>query len=157
MICPNCKNQLPNRWDDHCPHCIKIQKMDRFYMDIAVRASELSHGKRLQVGAVLVKDNNILSFGWNGTPPGFDNCCETDDNATKPEVIHAEVNTLAKVARTTGNALNSTLYLTDSPCYDCCKLVIQSGVKRVVYLCEYRITDPIDFMRRAGIIVVQLV
>ena len=140
----------------HSPNKDKQNKMDKFYMDVAVGASELSHAKRLQVGAVLVKDNNILSFGWNGMPASFDNCCEDDKGNTKPEVIHAEVNTFAKLARTTGNANNSTLYLTDSPCFDCCKYVIQAGIIRVVYLREYRITAPLDFMRKAGIEVIQL-
>jgi len=133
----------------------KQQKLDRLYMDIAVRVSEMSSAVRMKVGSVAVKENNILSFGWNGMPTGFDNCCEVDD-VSDPKVIHAEVNLFSKLARTTGNALSSTLYITLSPCWDCCKMIIQCGIVRVVYKDEYRITGPIDFLREAGIEVLHL-
>jgi dCMP deaminase len=133
----------------------KQEKMDRLYMDIAIRVSEMSFATRRKVGAVAVKENNILSFGWNGMPSGFNNCCEIDDTSD-PKVIHAEMNLFAKLARTTGNAKDATLYMTDSPCWDCCKMIIQSGISRVVYKNEYRITEPIEFLREAGIQVLQL-
>jgi len=125
-------------------------------MAFAFNVAELSSSTRLKVGAVLVKGTNILSFGWNGTPTGFNNCCELSDGSTDPMVIHAEVNTLAKIAKSTISADGSTLYLTDSPCFDCCKLIIQSGIKRVVYKREYRINEPIKFMEQAGIEVIKL-
>lgn len=134
----------------------KQHRMDCFYMDVAIRASELSHAVRSKVGSVMVVDHNISAFGWNGTPTGFDNCCETADNVTKDEVIHAEMNVFAKLARSTGNAFGGTLYITLSPCNECCKLIIQAGIKRVVYLNEYRNTEPIQFLKDAGIEVVQL-
>lgn len=128
----------------------KQDKLDNLYMDIAIRVSEMSHAQRRKVGAVLVKDNNILGFGWNGMPTGFNNQCEIDD-VSDPKVIHAEENVFAKLARSTGNGTDSTLYLTLSPCYGCSKMIIQVGVKRVVYLEEYRISDAIGFLREAGI------
>lgn len=131
---------------------IKNLKYDHLYMDIAIRVSEMSYAVRNKVGAVIVKDGNIISFGWNGTPSGFPNCCEYGD-ITKSEVIHAESNALIKLAKSTGNADGATLYLTLSPCYDCCKLIIQSGIKRVVYRDVYRVTEPIEFLKEAGILV----
>lgn len=133
----------------------KQARLDSLYMDIAFRVSEMSFAKRRKVGAVIVKDNNILSFGWNGMPSGFNNLCEIDES-TNPEVIHAEMNAFAKLARTTGNAAGATLYITDSPCWDCCKIIIQAGIERLVYFKLYRITEPLGFLEKAGIVVDQV-
>lgn len=123
----------------------KQKKLDSVFLNIAKETSTLSHCVRSKVGAVLVKDGNIISFGYNGTPSGMDNCCE-DNNVTLPHVIHGEVNAILKAAKT-GNSVNgSTLYLTLSPCLDCSKLILQSGVKRVVYLEEYRNKEGIQFL-----------
>lgn len=128
----------------------KQDRLDNLYMDIALRVSQMSHAQRRKVGAVIVKDDNILSFGWNGMPTGFNNQCEIDDTSD-PKVIHAEVNAFAKLAKSTGNSSGATLYITLSPCWDCCKLIIQAGIKRVVYSEEYRISEPIGFLREAGL------
>ena len=110
-----------------------------------------SYCVRRKVGALLVKDQMIISDGYNGTPSGFENCCEIDENTTKPYVLHAEANAITKVAKSSNSSLGSTLYVTASPCMECAKLIIQSGIKRVVYRREYRITDGIDLLKRAGI------
>ena len=112
--------------------------------------SENSYCKRRQVGALIVKDKMIISDGYNGTPSGFENVCE-EDNVTKPYVLHAEANAITKIARSGNNSNGSTLYVTDSPCIECSKLIIQAGIKRVVYAREYRLTDGVDLLRRAGI------
>jgi dCMP deaminase len=125
---------------------------DKLYLDVAERFAQMSYATRSKVGGVLVKDNNIISFGWNGTPAGFDNRCENDENATLPIVVHCEENIFAKLARKGCiSAEGSTIYLTLSPCFNCSKLIIQSGVKRVVYLEEYRDKAPIEFLKRAKI------
>ncbi len=126
-------------------------ELDQLYLDIAVRIAKMSKAKRRQVGCVLVKNNNIISFGWNGMPHGFQNCCELGDGSTNPEVLHAEFNVLAKLAKSTGNSEGSTMYLTVSPCYECAKLIIQSGVKRIIYLEEYRDVRPLDFLKKAKV------
>lgn len=117
----------------------------------------MSHATRAQVGAILVKDNNIISMGWNGMPSGFDNNCEItlDDNTlvTKPEVLHAESNCITKVARSSQSSENSTMYITISPCMECAKLIAQSGVSRVVYKNFYRNKKSLDFLVKYGIIV----
>lgn len=127
------------------------------YLDICSRIAQMSHAKRAKVGALLVKDNNIISMGWNGTPSGFDNECEITNVdgglMTKPEVLHAESNCITKVAQSTQSSLNSTMYITISPCMDCAKLIAQSGVKRVVYKNFYRDKKSLDFLRRCGIII----
>lgn len=123
------------------------KKLDKTYLNIAKEVSFLSHCERSKVGAVLVKDGNIIAFGYNGTPAGMDNCCERD-GVTKPEVIHAEMNAILKAARCGYSVEGSTLYLTLSPCVDCAKLILQSGIKRVLYMQRYRKTDGIDFLER---------
>jgi dCMP deaminase len=124
-----------------------MNKLDKVFINIAKETSTLSHCVRSKVGAVLVKDGNIISFGYNGTPSGMDNTCEKDD-ATFAHVIHAECNAILKAAKT-GNAVDgSTLYLTLSPCLDCSKLILQSGIKRVVYLNEYRNPQGINFLKQ---------
>ena len=122
-----------------------MNKLDTVFVNIAKETSTLSHCVRSKVGAVLVKDGNIISFGYNGTPSGMDNCCE-EDNVTLKHVIHAECNAILKAAKTGNSVDGSTLYLTLSPCLDCSKLILQSGIKRVVYLNVYRNTQGIDFL-----------
>lgn len=125
----------------------KQLKLDQVFINIAKEIGTLSHCTRSKVGAVLVKDGNVISFGYNGTPAGMDNGCE-ENNVTKDEVIHAEMNAILKAAKS-GNAVDgSTLYLSLSPCQNCCKLIIQSGIKRVVYLEEYRDLSPIEFLSK---------
>jgi dCMP deaminase len=125
----------------------KQKKLDKVYINIAKDVSTLSHCQRSKVGAVLVKDNNIIAFGYNGTPAGMDNCCERND-ITLPEVIHAEMNAILKAARSGYAVEGAELYLTLSPCVDCAKLILQSGIKRVLYFQEYRKTDGIDFLKK---------
>ena len=126
---------------------MKQQKLDTTFINIAKEVGTLSHCTRSKVGAVLVKDGNVISFGYNGTPAGMDNGCEEND-VTKDEVIHAEMNAILKAAKS-GNAVDgSTLYLSLSPCQNCCKLIIQSGIKRVVYLEGYRDLKPIEFLSK---------
>jgi len=103
------------------------------------------------VGALIVKDKRIISDGYNGTPSGFENVCEDENNTTKPYVLHAEANAITKIARSNNNSDGSTLYVTDSPCVECAKLIIQAGIHRVVYARDYRLSDGIDLLRRAGI------
>ena len=120
-------------------------------MEIAHVIGQNSNSKRFKCGAIIVKDDNILAFGYNGTPRGWDNTCEDDDFKTKREVLHAESNAIAKVARTTSSSEGSTLYVSLSPCYDCAKLIYQAGVVRVVYNEEYRSRDGIDFLLDCGV------
>ena len=124
-----------------------MTKLDKVFINIAKETSTLSHCVRSKVGAVLVKDGNIISFGYNGTPAGMPNDCE-EDNVTFPHVIHAESNAIIKAAKTGSAVDGSTLYLTLSPCLDCSKLILQSGIKRVVYLNEYRNTEGIHFLKQ---------
>lgn len=128
------------------------QKWDNLYMDMAERISQMSHCKRRQVGAVIVKNNNVISFGYNGTPSGFDDCCEIDDNTTKPEVVHSELNCISKCARQGISCDASTMYITMSPCYECSKAIIQSGISMVIYKEVYRDMKPIEFLEQAGIV-----
>ena len=130
----------------------KQHRYDKLYLDIAKRIAEMSNAKRSKVGGVLVNNNNIISFGWNGTPTGFPNECEDENNVTLPIVVHTETNIFAKLSKNGGPSANgATLYLTLSPCYDCAKQIIQSGVKRLVYSVEYRVKEPIEFIKKAGI------
>ena len=123
----------------------KQQKLDKTFINIAKEVGTLSHCTRSKVGAVLVKDGNVISFGYNGTPAGMDNGCE-ENNVTKDEVIHAEMNSILKAAKSGNSVEGSTLYLTLSPCKECSKLILQSGVKKVVYLNTYRNLDGIQFL-----------
>ena len=116
--------------------------------------AENSYCERRKVGALLVKDNMIISDGYNGTPSGFENVCEDENNVTKPYVLHAEANAITKLARSHNNSDGATLYVTDSPCIECSKLIIQAGIKRVLYSRAYRLTDGIDLLKRAGIEVI---
>lgn len=118
--------------------------------------SENSYCRRRQVGCLVVKDKMIISDGYNGTPSGFENVCEDENNVTHPYVLHAEANAITKLARSSNNSDGATLYVTDSPCIECSKLIIQAGIKRVVYAKEYRLTDGLDLLRRANIEVIHI-
>lgn len=124
--------------------------LDRRYLRMATIWAENSYCKRRQVGALIVKDKMIISDGYNGTPSGFENVCE-EDNVTKAYVLHAEANAITKIARSHNNADGATLYVTDEPCIECAKLIIQAGIRRVVYARHYRLHDGPDLLRRANI------
>ena len=134
----------------------KQNKYDKAYLRIAAEWSKLSYCKRKQVGAIIVRDKMIISDGYNGTPSGFENCCEDEEGLTQWYVLHAEANAILKVARSSNNCKDATLYLTHSPCKDCSKLVLQSGIKRLVFLEAYKDTSGIDFLKNAGLEVVQI-
>ena len=131
-------------------------KFDRSYLAMAEVWAQNSYCKRRKVGALLVKDRTIISDGYNGTPSGFENICEDEEGVTKPYVLHAEANAITKVAKSGNSSEGATLYVTASPCAECAKLIIQSGIKRVVYRDAYRLTDGIDLLQRAGIQVEQV-
>ncbi len=131
-------------------------KFDRSYIEMAHVWAKNSYCKRRQVGALIVKDRMIISDGYNGTPSGFENVCEDENGNTKPYVLHAEANAITKVAKSNNSSEGATLYITDSPCMECAKLIIQSGIVRVVYENKYRITDGLDLLERAGVVVEQL-
>lgn len=132
----------------------KQRTLDGRYLRMARIWAENSYCKRRQVGAIVVKDNRIISDGYNGTPSGFENVCEDEGNVTKPYVLHAEANAITKLARSHNNSDGSTIYITASPCIECAKLIIQSGIKRVVYGEKYRLDDGIKLLQRAGVEVV---
>ena len=134
----------------------KQQRLDMRYLKMARVWAENSYCVRRQVGALVVKDKMIISDGYNGTPSGFENVCEDGNNVTKPYVLHAEANAITKLARSNNNSDGATIYITASPCIECAKLIIQAGIRRVVYGEQYRLTDGIDLLRRAGIEVVFL-
>ncbi|WP_396139167.1 deoxycytidylate deaminase [Flavobacterium sp.] len=129
----------------------KKEKYDKAYLRIAKEWGNLSYCQRKKVGAIIVKNKMIISDGYNGTPSGFENCCEDDNNVTKWYVLHAEANAILKVACSTQSCEDATLYITLSPCKDCSKLIHQSGIKRVVYHNEYKDTSGVDFLRKAGV------
>ncbi|MFL9830286.1 deoxycytidylate deaminase [Flavobacterium sp. ARAG 55.4] len=131
----------------------KLNKYDKAYLRIAKEWGLLSYCKRKQVGAIIVKDRMIISDGYNGTPSGFDNCCEDEEGLTRWDVLHAEANAILKVARSTQSCEGATLYITLSPCKECSKLIHQSGIKRVVYQNGYRDDSGIQFLKKAGVIV----
>lgn len=126
-------------------------KFDEKYIAMAQIWASNSYCRRRQVGALIVKDKMIISDGYNGTPSGFENVCEDENGVTKPYVLHAEANAISKVAKSGNSSEGATLYVTASPCIECSKLIIQAGIKRVVYRDEYRLTDGIDLLRRAGV------
>lgn len=134
----------------------KQELLDRRYLRMAQIWAENSYCRRRQVGALIVKDKMIISDGFNGTPSGFENVCEDETGATKPYVLHAEANALTKVARSNNSSDGATLYVTASPCLECAKLIIQSGIKRLVYNEVYRLCDGLDLLRRAGVECVHL-
>ena len=129
----------------------KQELLDRRYMRMAFIWAENSYCKRRKVGALLVKEKMIISDGYNGTPSGFENICEDENDVTKPYVLHAEANAITKVARSNNSSEGATLYVTSSTCIECAKLIIQAGIKRVVYSDAYRLSDGIELLRRAGI------
>ena len=134
----------------------KQKKFDQRYLEMARIWAQNSYCQRRQVGALVVKNGMIISDGYNGTPSGFENVCEDDNGVTKPYVLHAEANAITKLARSNNNSDGATIYITASPCIECAKLIIQSGIKRVVYGEKYRLMDGIELLERAGIEVVYL-
>jgi dCMP deaminase len=140
-------------------------KFKRLYMDWATRVAQLSHARRLQVGAVIVKDDTVISYGYNGMPAGWDNNCEfeyTDPQTkqtslvTRPEVLHAESNAIAKLARIINSGSGADIFVTHAPCLDCAKLVYQAGIKRVYFGSAYRNDDGLQFLKNSGIDVEQI-
>jgi dCMP deaminase len=134
----------------------KQKRFDLRYLAMARIWAQNSYCQRRQVGALVVKESMIISDGYNGTPSGFENICEDDNGITKPYVLHAEANAITKLARSSNNSDGATIYITASPCIECAKLIIQAGIKRVVYGEKYRLTDGIELLERAGIEVVYL-
>ena len=134
----------------------KQQLLDQRYLKMADIWAQNSYCKRRKVGALLVKDKMIISDGYNGTPAGFENVCEDEDNKTKPYVLHAEANAITKVAKSNNSSEGATLYVTSSPCMECAKLIIQAGIKRVVFTESYRLEDGINLLKRANIDVEQV-
>ena len=134
----------------------KQKKYDKAYLKMAQTWGELSHCERKKVGALIVKDRMIISDGYNGTPSGFENECEDEEHYTKWYVLHAEANAILKVAASTQSCVGATLYITLSPCRECSKLIHQAGIKRVVYLVEYKDRSGLDYLEKAGVILTQL-
>ena len=134
----------------------KQLRYDKAYLRMAETWAELSHCVRKKVGAIIVKNDAIISDGYNGTPAGFDNSCETDNGDTHWYVLHAEANAILKIARSANDAKGSTLYITLSPCKECCKLILQAGIRRMVYINEYKDTTGLDFLRSAELEIVQI-
>lgn len=130
--------------------------LDKRYLRMASIWAENSYCKRRQVGALLVKDKMIISDGYNGTPVGFENQCEDENNKSKPYVLHAEANAITKVAKSNNSSAGATLYVTSSPCLECAKLIIQAGISRVVFADNYRLEDGINLLKRASIEVIQI-
>ena len=134
----------------------KQRTLDIRYLRMATVWAENSYCKRRQVGALIVKDKMIISDGYNGTPSGFENVCEDESGLTKPYVLHAEANAITKIACSNNNSKDATMYVTASPCIECAKLIIQAGIKRIVYSEKYRLTDGIELLERAEIDVVYI-
>ena len=134
----------------------KQLELDMRYIRMAKIWAENSYCERRKVGALIVKDKMIISDGYNGTPLGFENICEDENNVTKPYVLHAEANAITKIARSNNSSDGATMYVTDAPCIECAKLIIQAGIKRLVYSKEYRVEDGINLLKRAGIEVIYL-
>jgi len=145
------KNQETNK-----PYGDKQEAFDKRYLEMALIWAKNSYCKRRQVGALIVKGKMIISDGYNGTPSGFENVCEDDDYKTKPYVLHAEANAITKVAKSNNSSEDSTLYVTSSPCMECSKLIIQAGIRRVVYCNKYHQTDGLDLLTRAKIEIVYI-
>jgi dCMP deaminase len=141
--------------EDNCPD-LKQFKLDIVYLKMAQVWASNSHSKRSQVGCLVVKDKTIISDGYNGTPTGFPNICEDENNQTLSSVLHAEANAITKLAKNTVSSNGSTLYVTLSPCYDCSKLIIQSGIKRIVFSEVYRKLDSFDLLNQAGIEIIYI-
>ena len=129
----------------------KQKRYDKAYLRMALEWAKLSHCNRKKVGAIIVKNRMIISDGYNGTPFGFENCCENNEGETHWYVLHAEANAILKTAGSTHDCSGSTLYLTMSPCKDCSKLIHQSGIKRLVYINKYKDTSGVEFLRTANV------
>ena len=142
--------------EQNCNMNEKQLQFDRSYLDMAQIWARNSYCKRRQVGALIVKDRMIISDGYNGTPSGFENICEDETGHTKPYVLHAEANAITKIAKSGNSSEGATMYVTTAPCLECSKLIIQAGIKRLVYRDNYRITDGIDLLKVLGIEVVNL-
>ncbi|HPD96187.1 MAG: dCMP deaminase family protein [Bacteroidales bacterium] len=138
------------------PYGSKQSQFDKRYLEMASIWAKNSYCKRRQVGAIIVKDRMIISDGYNGTPAGFENVCEDEEGKTKPYVLHAEANAITKVAKSNNSSEGATLYVTSSPCMECSKLIIQAGIKRVVFFDKYHNLDGIELLQRAGIEVQQI-
>lgn len=138
------------------PNIEKQLKLDERYLRMAMIWAENSYCTRRQVGALLVKDKMIISDGYNGTPSGFENVCEDDNNKTKPYVLHAEANAITKVAKSNNSSEGATLYVSSSPCLECSKLIIQAGIKRVVFSEQYHMNDGVELLERAKIEVIKV-
>lgn len=136
---------------------VNQHKKNRVYLSLAKEWSSLSRAKRRKVGCLVVRDNQIISDGYNGTPSGFPNACEGKDGLTLPSVLHAESNAISKLARSTQSSEGSVLYTTLAPCFDCAKLIIQAGIKKVCYLDDYTSSDGLDILKEANIRVVRFV
>lgn len=134
----------------------KQLQFDKSYLKMAGIWAQNSYCTRRQVGALIVKDKSIISDGYNGTPSGFENVCEDEQGCTKPYVLHAEANAITKMAKSNNSSLGATLYVTAAPCMECAKLIIQAGIERVVYRDAYRVTDGVDLLVRAGVVVEQI-
>lgn len=139
------------------PNVEKQLKLDERYLRMATVWAENSYCIRRQVGALLVKDKMIISDGYNGTPSGFENICEDENNKTKPYVLHAEANAITKIAKSHNSSEGATLYVTSSPCLECAKLIIQAGIRRVVFSESYRVNDGVELLERAKVEVVNVV
>ena len=140
-----------NKYDPLKPYGKRQSDFDRRYLEMARIWAKNSYCKRRQVGSLIVKNRMIISDGYNGTPEGFENVCEDENNKTKPYVLHAEANAITKVAKSNNSSDGATLYITTSPCMECAKLIIQSGIRRVVFCDNYRSDDGIHLLKRAGI------
>jgi dCMP deaminase len=145
-----------NKYDTSKPYGKRQDQFDRRYLEMARIWSKNSYCLRRQVGALIVKDRMIISDGYNGTPEGFENVCEDENNKTKPYVLHAEANAITKIAKSNNSSDGSTLYITTSPCHECAKLIIQSGIRRVVFCDNYHTEDGIQLLKRAGIEIINI-
>ncbi len=139
------------KYDPHKPYGDRQEQFDKKYLEMAKIWAKNSYCKRRQVGALIVQGRMIISDGYNGTPEGFENVCEDENDKTKPYVLHAEANAITKVAKSNNSSEGATLYITTSPCLECAKLIIQSGIRRVVFCDNYRKDDGISLLHRAGI------
>jgi dCMP deaminase len=131
------------------------ERVKSLYMDMAQRAAQMSRANRLKVGCLVVKDDNIISFSWNGTPAGWDNDCEDETNITKPEVIHAEANAVSKLAKNAASGSGATMFITHAPCMECAKLIYGAGITNVLYRNQYRSDAGIEFLIKCNVTVEQ--
>jgi len=142
------------KYDPVHPYGDKQKQFDKRYLEMARIWAQNSYCKRRQVGALIVKERMIISDGYNGTPAGFENVCEDENYKTKPYVLHAEANAITKVAKSNNSSEGATLYITTSPCMECAKLIIQSGIRRVVFCDSYHTVDGVELLKKAGIDIV---